>query len=149
MALLKALVQQAIGSQISMAAGMVAQTGSPVSPLIISLTGMLASRVQDTQLPFILKLVVAEAQAHPEIGKFYLENVIQAAMPLLEQLIARGIATGEFRAVNPAHAVKSLMGPFLLSGLWRSVFEPLGAEKLDVHGLITQHVDIFLKGLRP
>jgi AcrR family transcriptional regulator len=147
--LLKALVQQATAGQINVAAGMLAQLNGPVAPLILHLTQMLAARVQDTQLPFILKLVIAESQAHPEIGKFYLESVIQQAMPIIEKLIARGIAAGEFRAVNAAHAVKSLMAPFLLSALWRSVFEPLGAEELDVRGLITQHVEIFLRGLRP
>ncbi|MBL8789894.1 MAG: TetR/AcrR family transcriptional regulator [Rhizobiales bacterium] len=148
-ALLKALVQQAIGGQISLAAEMLAQLNGPVSPLVIHLAQILASRVQDTPFPYILKLVIAESQAHPEIGRFYLENVIRQAMPIIEALLARGIAAGEFREVNVPHAVKSLMGPFLLSALWRSVFEPLGAEAVDVRGLITQHVDIFLKGLRP
>ena len=146
--LLKALVKQATGGQISMASAM-AQAETAVSPLIMHFASTLAARAQDTELPFILKLVIAESQAHPEIGKFYLENVVLQAIPMMEKLIARGIATGEFRAVNPAHAVKSLMGPFLLSALWRSVFEPLGADQLDVRALITQHVDIFLKGLRP
>ena len=69
--------------------------------------------------------------------------------PVLECLIGRGIAAGEFRNVNPAHAVKSLMGPFLLMALWRSVFEPLGAEAIDIDGLVSQHIDTFLRGLRP
>lgn len=149
LALLKALMQQQIGGQIALASNMAGQLEGPVAPLIMHFSAMLVERVKHSKLPFILKLVIAESRAHPEIGKFYLDNVIMAALPVLESLIGRGIASGEFRAVNPAHAVKSLMGPFLLMALWRSVFEPLGAEGLNVETLVQQHVDIFLRGLRP
>lgn len=148
-ALLKALVQQAIGGQISLAAQMAGQAQGPVSPLIAQLVAMFAHRVQTTEIPSIIKLVISESRAHPEIGRFYLENVILVAMPIIEQLLVRGIGSGEFRAVDPSLTVKCLVGPMLLSAIWRSVFEPLGAAPIDADALAAQHVDIFLKGLRP
>lgn len=146
---LKALVQQAIGGQIALAARMVEQLEGPVSPLLQELAAMFARRIATTDIPFIIKLVIAESRAHPEIGRFYLENVILQAMPLMERLIARGVASGEFRRVDPALTVKCLLGPMLLSAIWRSVFEPLGATPLDINALASQHLDIFLRGLRP
>lgn len=148
-ALLKALVQQAIGDQIDAAARLVDQLDGPVAPPLVQLVRMFVVRVETTDLPSIIKLVISESRAHPEIGRFYLDNVIMVAMPLLERLISKGVASGEFRAVDPRLAVKCLLGPMLLSAIWHSVFEPLGAEHLDVAGLAEQHLDIFLKGLRP
>ena len=53
-------------------------------------------------------------------------------IPLFEGLIARGVAAGEFRKVDPMLTVRSLVGPMVLSIIWKTVFEPIGAEKLDV-----------------
>lgn len=148
-ALLKALVQQAIGGQINMAAQLIDQHQGAVAPLIGQIIAMFATRLRDTELANIIKLVISESRAHPDIGRFYLDNVIRVAMPHMERLIARGVATGEFRAVDPSLAVKCLMGPMLLGAIWRTVFEPLGAETLDPAALATLQADIFTRGLTP
>jgi AcrR family transcriptional regulator len=148
-ALLKALVQQAIGGQISMAARMVDQVQGPVTPLISQLLLMFAQRIATTDIPSIIKLVISESRAHPDIGKYYLDNVILVAMPIIEGLLEKGIASGEFRNLDSKLTVKCLIGPMLLGAIWRSVFQPLGAEPIDVNALATQHLDIFLRGLRP
>ena len=45
--------------------------------------------------------------------------------------------------------VRSLIGPMLLSIIWKTVFEPIGAEKLDVRALARHHADLMLHALRP
>ena len=35
----------------------------------------------------------------------------------------------------------------LLAALWRSVFEPIGAEPLDAEALAMQHADLIIRGL--
>jgi len=96
----------------------------------------------------VAKLVIAESRAFPEIGRFYLKEVIGRGIPLLEGLIARGIDQGEFRRVDPGLTVRSIMGAMLLAGVWRTVFEPIGAEKLDVKALARHHADLMLHALR-
>ena len=75
--------------------------------------------------------------------------MIGRGIPLFEGLIARGVATGEFRKVDPMLTVRSLIGPMLLSIIWKTVFEPIGAEKLDVRALARHHTDLMLHALRP
>ena len=41
-----------------------------------------------------------------------------------------------------------MMGPMLLAIIWKTVFEPIGAEALDIEGFAAQHADIFLKGIQ-
>jgi hypothetical protein len=97
----------------------------------------------------VAKIVISESRAFPEIGRFYLKEVIGRGLPLMEGMIARGIAQGEFRKVDPGLTVRTMIGAMLLGGLWRTVFEPIGAEKLDVRALARHHADLMLQALRP
>jgi hypothetical protein len=56
---------------------------------------------------------------------------------------------GEFRLVDPAMTVRSIVGAMLLAGIWRTVFEPIGADKLDIKALARHHADLMLHALKP
>jgi hypothetical protein len=75
--------------------------------------------------------------------------VIGRGLPLMEGLLKRGIEQGEFRTVDSFMTVRSMIGPMLLAIIWRTVFEPIGAEKLDVQALARHHADLMLHALRP
>jgi AcrR family transcriptional regulator len=146
-ALLKAVVEATVGAKVQQIRAAAAQPQGPVAPLLRHLLTTVATAMQTTRLPDVIKLVISESRAHPEIGRYYLENVINQAMPVAETLIRRGIATGEFRAVDAGLAVKSLIAPMLLAAIWRSVFEPIGATPLDVEALAAQHAELIIRGL--
>jgi len=148
-ALFKGVIQQAVGSNLGLIEAMLAAHIGPVAPLIPRILEFMASRIEDTPMASVAKVVISESRAFPEIGRFYLKEVIGRGLPLMEGLIARGIAQGEFRKVDPAMTVRSMVGAMLLGGLWRTVFEPIGAEKLDVRALARHHADLILRALRP
>jgi AcrR family transcriptional regulator len=149
MALLKALVVEMAGANLTVARSIIEHHQGPAAPLIRHVLLFMAGQLGTTRFPDLLKIIIAESRAHPEIGRLYLENVIGQGLPLFEGVIRRGIERGEFRAVDPALAVKAMVGPMLLAALWRSTFEPLGAEPLDLEAYASQHVDTFLRGLAP
>lgn len=149
MALLQALVNEMAAANIELARATVARHEGPVSPLIRTIMAFMAGRLTTTRFPELLKVVISESRAHPDIGRLYLDSVISRGLPLFEELIRRGMASGEFRALDPAHAVKAMIAPMLLAAIWRSVLEPLGAEPLDIEAFAAQHVDVYLKGLAP
>ena len=62
-------------------------------------------------------------------------------------IIRRGIQSGEFRDIDPALAVKGMVAPMLLAAIWKTVFEPLGAEPLDIEAYAAQHIETFLRGI--
>ena len=109
----------------------------------------MAGRIDQSRMPDLMKLVISESRAHPEIGRFYLDNVIGQALPLFQSLIERGIATGEFRAVDPRLTVKCIVGPLVLAALWKSVFVPIGAEPINIEDLVRLHADFILRALQP
>ena len=147
--LLKAVVKETVGARIAQVAAVVGHLDGDVAPVLRRFLTTVAHGVRDTRLPDIIKLVIAESRAHPQIGQFYLDEVIGAALPMLQGLIERGVARGEFRPVDARLAAKSLIGPMLLAALWKSVFQPIGADPIDVEALAAQHADLVLHGLVP
>ena len=69
---------------------------------------------------------------------------------VLEQILQKGIDSGEFRALDVRGAVMSLIFPMIMLCLHK---HSLGAcapatEMMDPHGFIRQHVEVVLHGLR-
>jgi AcrR family transcriptional regulator len=147
-ALFQGVVRRAVVSNLGTVEAMLAAHTGPVAPLVPRILEFMASRIEETPMASVAKVVIAESRAFPEIGRFYLKEVIGRGLPLLEGLIAKGIAQGEFRKVDPALTARSLVGAMLLGGLWRTVFEPIGGEKLDVRALARHHADLMLHALR-
>jgi AcrR family transcriptional regulator len=149
MALLEALVKQTVLTNLGQARVMAEAHEGPVSDLLKAVMGFMADRMTQSRMPDLMKLVISESRAHPEIGRFYLENVINQGLPFFESLIRRGIERGEFRPVDPVLTVKSMVAPMLLTAIWRTVFEPIGATPLDVPAFVRHNQDMLLRGLKP
>lgn len=146
-ALLKALVNEMAGANIGVARVIVEAHQGPVSPLIATILAFLARQIRDTRFPELIKIVIAESRAHPDVGELYLDSVVRQGLPLFEGLIRRGIAAGEFREIDAAHAARAMIGPMLLAVIWKTVLEPIGAETLDIEAYAAQHAEIFLRGI--
>jgi len=142
LALLQAIVREMATANVDTVRALAAAHQGPVGPLLERVLQMLGNRINHTRLPDLLKVIISESRAHPEIGRFYLENVAGQALPLLQSLIERGMAAGEFRRVDAALTVKCLIGPMVLAGIWRGVFEPIGAPALDAEALARQHGEL-------
>lgn len=148
-ALFQGVIQQAVGRNLGMVEAMLAQHRGPVAVLIPGILEFMAGRIEDTPMAAVAKVVISESRAFPDIGRFYLKEVIGRGFPLLTTLIERGIAQGELRKVDAAMTVRSLVGPMLLGGIWKTVFEPIGGEPLDVRALARHHADLMLHALTP
>jgi AcrR family transcriptional regulator len=146
-ALFQGVVRQAVTVNLGRVEAMLKAHQGPVAVLLPRILEFMGGRIEQTPMAAVAKLVISESRAFPEIGRFYLKEVIGHAFPLMEGLIRRGIAQGEFRRVDPAMTVRSLIGPMLLAAIWRTVFEPIGAEKLDVRALARHHADLMVHAL--
>ena len=112
--------------------------------------GMLARTVvTDRRITGVVKLVIAESRNHPELATIWHETVVEPGVRLLSGLITAAQARGEVRPGDPRLFAFGLMGPMVLSMVWRETFEPIGARPLDVPALAEQHLDTVLRGMRP
>jgi len=96
----------------------------------------------------IPKLMFAECRNFPEIGRFYYSEVMQRGHALLQGVIARGVAAGEFRSLEPELVTRLLIGPVVLLAVWRHSFEFCERRRLDPDEYLDQHIDLLLNGLQ-
>ena len=148
-ALFQGVVRQAVAANLGTVEAMLKAHRGPVAELLPRILEFMAGRIDQSPIAAVAKLVISESRAFPEIGRFYLKEVIGRGLPLLEGLIVRGMEQGEFRLVDPAMTVRSIVGAMLLAGIWRTVFEPIGADKLDIKALARHHAGLMLHALKP
>ncbi|HEX5079794.1 MAG TPA: TetR/AcrR family transcriptional regulator [Geminicoccaceae bacterium] len=103
--------------------------------------------VVDSRTGALPKLVIAEAGNFPDLARFYLNEVIRRGLRLIGAILRRGIARGEFRAVDVDHAVFCVVAPMLLGALWKNSLEAYDDAPMDTQALARVHLDLLLRGL--
>src|SRR5882672_2920597 len=145
--LFKAVVRQSIVPIIARGEEMVAQSQEPSSALLANVLLMMPRAVAGSPVSAIPKLVISEARNFPDLAQFYLKEVIRRGRRLLTAIIARGVERGEFRPMDMDHVFYCVVGPVLLSMLWKHSFEPFDGKRLDAQALCRAHLDLLLHGM--
>jgi AcrR family transcriptional regulator len=110
--------------------------------LLLTIAGVVGS-----QVGAIPKLVIAEAGNFPDLARFYLDEVVRRGLRLIGTILRRGIARGEFRAVDVDHTVFCVIAPMLIAALWKNSLEAYDDASLDAEALARAHLDLLLRGL--
>ena len=93
------------------------------------------------------KLMISECRNFPELGQFYVDEVITRGHKLVRKAVQRGLDSAEFRDLDPEYVTRLVFAPLVLMVVWRYSFDFCGAGKLDPDAYIDQHLDILLRGL--
>lgn len=113
------------------------------------LLGFMIGRLKEiattTDLPSLLKIILAESANFPEIREFYRDHIVLRGFANLGRIIERGIARGEFRPCNVNAAVQEIIFPILMNTLARNTFGEI--PQLDPDGFFTAHAEFVLRGL--
>ncbi len=150
--LLKAVISHYLSARIAEGAAEAAQFSGSASDLLRGILVDWWGQFYNSPASGVFKLVITEVRNFPEIGEFYARHVSEPAHQLISGVVQKGIACGEFRAVNVDHAVHSLVLPLVMICLHRhSLGACPGASPenwhLDGHAFIAQHVGLVLDGL--
>jgi len=101
--LFKAVVNDTIGAQLRNASAMPApRTASEALERALRTHWALAT---EPKFDGWFRILVSELPKHPDLLAFYNHEVIDRAWALFEDIITRGIASGEFRPMDPRLAV--------------------------------------------
>jgi AcrR family transcriptional regulator len=97
----------------------------------------------------IYRVVVSELHHFPDLVEFYSAEVIARGQKLISGIITRGVAAGEFRAVDPLVAGRMLISLFSTSAMWccKRKFFPTLRERSDEQ-IYNELVDFYLSALR-
>ena len=139
--LFKAVVREGIVSPIAEMRSLVQQFGGSSFELLRLMLRGWWERIGSQPLSGIPKLIIAEAGNFPEIARFYMAEVVEPGQAAIEEIIRRGMARGEFRALEAKHAALLIAAPMLLTALWRNSLGHLAGARLDEVTLLEAHLD--------
>ena len=120
---------------------------APPAVQLETLVRLGARPLPEPEVAFLPRLVIGEGGNFPEIARTYHDRAVDRILTLVADIVARGIADGSFRRVDPYLTARTIAGALLLGALWKTVFEPVGAAPVDMEGLAASHIDIVLNGL--
>jgi AcrR family transcriptional regulator len=103
--------------------------------------------MRDQQLSRISKLVQSELQRFPELAQFYVQEVILPARRLVESILRRGIAAGEFRPTLHAFATRALPMLMIQATQTQCFFQQFDPEALTDDQTIEGLIDFVLHGV--
>ena len=138
--LFKEVVRHSVVARISRAREEAAAWPGSSADLVTALIEQWWREFGSTQAGGITKLMMAESGNFPEIARFYLEEVIEPWHALLAAALERGIAAGEFRAVDVASHVRVITAPLVMLSLWSRSFGPCSADPLDPEAYLASTV---------
>lgn len=144
--LFKAVVRHSLAANFD---GMAQAQAAPKSAReqLAGLLEVFTRRVALSPLSGIPKLVIAEAGNFPEVARFYHEEVVLRGRELLIGVLERGMAAGEFRAVDAEYAWRVVIAPLLLAIIWKHSFQALEPEPMDMERHLKTHLDLLFDGL--
>ncbi len=130
----------------SAAASLVAHPG-PASAQLRLMLDFVAQVTSNPRLVALPKLVLAEAGNFPDLAVFYRREVVGRGLAMLEGVLARGMAAGEFRPLPLTATARLFLAPLLLNALWQTTFAAQESAPLPPAELLALHAELFLRAI--
>ncbi|MGB5345686.1 MAG: TetR/AcrR family transcriptional regulator [Woeseia sp.] len=94
----------------------------------------------------LLRLMIAEGPKHPDLTRWYWDEVLSKGLSALQRLIRRGVAAGEIRPSAIEQFPQLLLSPVMFSVVWTIVMQ--AHHKLDTDAFIAAHIDLVLQAIK-
>lgn len=149
--LLKAVIRHTLSVEIAAGAELAVQHEGSVRALLVDVLSQWWCRVLGSPASGVIKIVITEVRNFPEIAEFYHAEVVEPGTRIIQQLIQRGIDSGEFRPVDVAQTTFSIILPMVMLCLHKhSLGACLAADQqlVDPPAFIRHHLNLLLDGLR-
>ncbi len=95
------------------------------------------TRLVDTDLKVLMRIIIAEGQNFPELTAVYHREMISRWQALLARIVARGVTRGEIIPSPLSDLPIIIMAPAIMSAIWKITFdvhEPIATERfIEAH----------------
>ena len=145
--LFKAVVREGLVPLLERGEKMVAGHDGSAAELIRDLVHGWWESIGKTPFAGLPKLMISECRNFPELGRFYVDEVMARGHKLVRRAVQRGLDSGEFRDLDPEYVARLIFAPLVLMVVWRYSFDFCSATNLEPSSYIDQHLDILLRGL--
>jgi AcrR family transcriptional regulator len=93
----------------------------------------------------MIRFMVSDGKGFPQLVKNHYRDFFAPAMAMVSELLAEGVASGEFRPEIARHGAELVVAPSVFLSLMRLVFD--AALEIDEQAYIATHLDLLLNGL--
>jgi AcrR family transcriptional regulator len=147
--LFRAAVVETVLPNIEPVMAMVAAHPGPFEALAEAILQNFVRVTTTTPIGGMLKVVIGEARNFPEIARVWHDQLAAKAIAALSAAIAAAQARGEVRAGDPRLLALSVIGPMVVSVIWRETFVPVGGQPFDIPALAREQLATIKAGLAP
>lgn len=145
--LFKAVIRENMVPIIGEAEGIVSHYQGPTARLFEDIVFGWWERIGNTKLAGIPKLMMAEAGNFPDIARFYYEEVMERSHAMITSILERGIARGEFRAIDPKQMMTVVIAPMVMLMMWNHSFGACCIAPIDPKQYLSSFIDLALRGM--
>ena len=146
--LFKAVVRQKVGPAMANADRASAAEGTAEDQLRSYLTHQWECLGEQDSEGWV-RLVILELHKYPDLAAFHWDEVVTRSNRILGDIIRRGIASGEFRQVDPQVAVRMIKSLILMHVLWTGPRAPAPVEhRPALEKVLANVTDFALHALR-
>jgi len=146
--LFKAVIVEAIAGPISRAKELVGAFDGTTEELLRELVSRFRA-FTESPAGGVIKLILAEAGNFPDVARFFCSDFDLRGRELFAMMIRRGVARGEFRAVDDVDSTAVILAqPLAMHSVWLRSLAPFDEKKIDSDQFYAAYLDFVLKGLR-
>jgi len=115
--------------------------------LLAELIRRMYGRVRREQMMQLARVVQGELPHFPELARFYFDEVILRARRLIEQVLERGVASGEFRPSATGFAARGLSSMLVHTAQVQCFFQRFDPQALTEEQAVEGLIDLYLHGV--
>lgn len=145
--LFRATARQALAANLDAMEQSSAAFAGSVTEFVPVLLKRAAGRMGDGRIPGIVRMVLGESRAFPDLARIWHDEVVSRVLTLLSGMIANAQARGEIRPGDPNLYAFSVIGPMVLGLLFHEFFGHDSPHAPDLEALVAQHSEAVLRGI--
>ena len=115
--------------------------------LLVELVRRMYTRIRCEQMTRISRLVQGELGHFPELARFYFDEVILRARRMVEEVLERGSAAGEFRPSAHGFAARGLSSLLVHTAQVQCFYRTYDPQALTEDQAIEGLIDLYLHGV--
>ncbi len=104
-----------------------------------------ARQVPGSPISVIVRLMVAEGPKHPDLVQFYWDNVVSRGLGAINELLRRGVRSGEFQKSAVSEQPALFVMPVVFSVIFNLIFSK---HSINTDQLIETQIDLLITHLQ-
>ncbi|MGI9271958.1 MAG: TetR/AcrR family transcriptional regulator [Woeseiaceae bacterium] len=104
-----------------------------------------AKKMPGSPISVVVRLMIAEGPKHPDLVRFYWDNVVSRGFATINELLQRGVKNKEFRKSAISEQPELFIMPVVFSMIFRLLFKE---QSIDTDKIIETQIDLLITHLK-